>query len=168
MTQDSTAERRRARMAFMDDKKRTQAMTAPIIYIRQEHDTAHAGTWCDVPDGGAPYVPQAAIAAAMMGGVKPLKWDDHSDPHRLIFHAVTPFGKYYIQQSFFPEPAFVVTAINEIHITRAFDFVAAKAAAQADYQARILSALSITADAMAALAAVKALAAQICAMEGIE
>lgn len=40
-----------------------QAMTAPVIYIREDDDTDHAGTWCDVPDGGIPYVPQAAIAA---------------------------------------------------------------------------------------------------------
>ena len=59
MTQDSHDEKRRKHMAVMDDKNKT--MIAPIIYISTEPDTTHAGTWCDVADGGIPYVPQAAI-----------------------------------------------------------------------------------------------------------
>lgn len=39
-------------------------MTALVIYIRAEDDTNHAGTWCDVNDGGVPYVPQYKLTAA--------------------------------------------------------------------------------------------------------
>lgn len=78
MTQDSTPERRRKQMAFMDDKKGTQAMTAPekiwavTGYIgpqdmRGEWATDPAKILGGVTEYTRTDLSQAAIATAMMG-----------------------------------------------------------------------------------------------------
>lgn len=114
--------------------------------------------WNDKPTGNATVARlytkaelQAAIAAAMMKAVKPLVWCDlHKD------------GCTFVpRENFNP---FHFSATISLRHSGAWHFAgnlfptleAAKAAAKADYQARILSALSIPTDPMAALEAVKA------------
>jgi hypothetical protein len=92
---------------------------------------------------------QAAIAAAMMGVVKPLEWIENPDTGEggmlgggvinATYHAMDD-GWCFHRARFWRETE---------------NIEAAKAAAQADYQARILSALSIPTDTMAALEEIK-------------
>lgn len=99
---------------------------------------------------------KAAIAAAMMGAVKPLEWEEiESDPGGYAWRARKPFGSsYYIHKN---------KAGLFCWIAGEGDYgslESAKADAQADYAARILSALSIPNDASAALEAMMAEAEQ--------
>jgi hypothetical protein len=85
---------------------------------------------------------QAAIAAAMMGAVKPLEWDIQN-------MARDTWGNHY-------EVRQVGNKWELDHPQLMGEYIfdsepEAKAAAQADYQTRILSALSIPTDAIAAL-----------------
>ncbi len=96
---------------------------------------------------------QAAITAAMMGAVKPLEWV-HDKAECEVGVYVIDSGKSgdgrwwaWALNPDASDPFFIWTYGNSAG-TEEF----AKAAAQADYQARILSALSIPTDAAAALA----------------
>ena len=100
---------------------------------------------------------QAAIAAAMVGAVKPLKWE--------YGKAECELGTYVIESAEYVDGRCAAWALNrgdtdpffmDTNGEPAENKEAAKAAAEADYQARILSALSIPTDATAALEAVKA------------
>jgi hypothetical protein len=75
--------------------------------------------------------------------VKPLVWDDWSSGHRLRLDAPTRFGAYTIMQMHFPEMHFKIETPNRQTLS-AESLNAAKAAAQADYEARIMAALEPT------------------------
>jgi hypothetical protein len=100
---------------------------------------------------------QAAIAAAMMGAVKPLEWGGYYGRS-----AANPWGGYHITDREGPNQDYDWFGWTQLS-RGGFDesdedyptIEAAKAAAQADYQARILSALSIPTDATAALEEIK-------------
>ncbi len=104
---------------------------------------------------------QAAIAQAMMGAVKPLEWFGALSS----YFAVSAVGAYQCHKTQNQNTDnFKITRIyidgqglKQSHSLGYYNGLdAAQAAAQADYQARILSALSAPTDAMAALEAVKA------------
>lgn len=117
-------------------------------------------------------LPQAAIAAAMMGAVKSLEWD--GDGRRLRLDDTLQFSKSYDWDGYnlmrgegygvgcgyivWPDSIGsklwnVYGTFDGLYIQNCYGERGAKAAAQADYQTR---ALSIPTDAMAALEAVKA------------
>ena len=72
--------------------------------------------------------------------VKPLEWDDWSEPHKYWYYSETSFGRYSIRQAFFPESCFIAVTPTELRISEN-TLEAAKAAAQADYEHRIIAAL---------------------------
>ena len=74
--------------------------------------------------------------------VKPLEWDDWSEPHKYWYYSETSFGRYSIRQAFFQESCFVVVTPTELRISEN-TLEDAKAAAQADYERRILAALEV-------------------------
>lgn len=91
---------------------------------------------------------QAAIAAAMMEAVKPLEWFNIGSLGDIRAQSIV--GRYEIIAQPNGSYSLIIGARSFWNETLA----AAKSAAQADYQARILSALSIRTDGMAALEAV--------------
>lgn len=122
------------------------------LHLRAECQPFADGEYVRFADAKA-YT-QAAIAAAMMGAVvKSLEWWDSpyfSASHGESYHCIHRSDNFY-----------EVRVGNEGDKSPSIDgtyasLESAKAAAQADYQARILSALSIPTDPMAALEAVKA------------
>lgn len=82
-----------------------------------------------------------AIAAlpAVTVGVKPLVWEDRSSAVHPRFKAVTGFGTYYIERN--KAGLFDWWSPYRMGKTEVKTLDAAKAAAQADYTARILAAL---------------------------
>lgn len=77
-----------------------------------------------------------AAADAVLANVPGLVWEDDNDPHRTKTRAACSFGYYRITQRFFPESHFVVETPTGMTI-HADHFHAAKAAAEADYRARL-------------------------------
>ena len=69
--------------------------------------------------------------------VKPLEWKDWSARHRVIVVA----QEYTITQRHFPDMHFVIERLGRKPLPPSDTLEAAKAAAQADYEARILSAV---------------------------
>jgi hypothetical protein len=100
---------------------------------------------------------QAAIAAVMMGAVKPLGWGGYYGRS-----AANPWGGYHITDREGPNQDYDWFGWTQLS-RGGFDesdedyptIEAAKAAAQADYNTRILSALSIPTDATTAIRAIK-------------
>ena len=72
--------------------------------------------------------------------VKPLEWEDWSARHRTNLTAITQFGRYGIMQLHFPEMHYKIEPPHGKPFS-ASTLEAAEAAAQADYEARILAAL---------------------------
>ena len=72
--------------------------------------------------------------------VKPLEWDDWSEPHEYWYCSETSFGRYIIRQAFFSESCFIAVTPTELRISEN-TLEDAKAAAQADYERRIIAAL---------------------------
>lgn len=72
--------------------------------------------------------------------VKPLEWEDWSAQHRTNITAMTQFGRYGVIQLHFPEMHYKIEPPVGKPLS-ALTLEAAKAAAQADYEARIRSAL---------------------------
>lgn len=83
-----------------------------------------------------------AVKAWMLEGVKvkPLVWEDWSARHRTNVTAMTEFGRYGVMQLHFPELHFKIEPPHG-KPSSADTLEAAKAAAQADYEARIRAAL---------------------------
>lgn len=129
-------------------------MTGPerIWAMQDRCGTWDTGTFCGVNDGGTEYVRadlmQAEIArltaerdAALAGAVKPLVWIDNPD-QALDCWMVDDFGLYQITDE-------LVLFAGHESTGRKFDtLVAAKAAAQADYEARILAAIQTDTEAV--------------------
>lgn len=95
---------------------------------------------------------------AMMGAVKPLEWVKH--PNASMWRCDTVVGLYQVAAIAQPATWTFDGLPGQTASGEADDEHEAKAAAQADYQARILSALSIPTDATAALDAMLAEAEQ--------
>ena len=74
--------------------------------------------------------------------VKPLEWDDWSEPHEYWYCSETSFGRYIIRQAFFPESCFIAVTPTEFRISEN-TLEDAKAAAQADYERCIIAALEM-------------------------
>lgn len=72
--------------------------------------------------------------------VKPLEWEDWSAQHRTNLTAMTQFGRYGVIQLHFPEMHYKIEPPVGKPLS-ALTLEAAKAAAQADYETRIRSAL---------------------------
>ena len=72
--------------------------------------------------------------------VKPLEWEDWSAQHRTNLTAMTQFGRYGVMQLHFPEMHYKIEPPVGKPLS-ALTLEAAKAAAQADYERRILGAL---------------------------
>lgn len=82
----------------------------------------------------------AALREARGVRVKPMVWEDWSAKHRTNHTADTPFGRYGVMQFHFPDMHFKIEPPTaKPFIADTLD--AAKAAAQADYERRILAAL---------------------------
>ena len=95
----------------------------------------------DVDDEEAPpYAVEYIRADLARPKVKPLEWDDWGEPHKYGYYSETSFGRYSIRQAFFPESCFVVVTPTELRISEN-TLEAAKAAAQEDYERRIIAAL---------------------------
>jgi hypothetical protein len=88
---------------------------------------------------------------AMMGAVKPLEWVKH--PNAYMWRCDTVVGLYQVAAIAQPATWTFDGLPGQTASGEADDEHEAKAAAQADYSARILSALSIPTDAAAALEA---------------
>lgn len=82
----------------------------------------------------------AALREARGVRVKPLVWEDWSAKHRTNYTADTPFGRYGVMQFHFPDMHFKIEPPTGKPFI-ADTLGAAKAAAQADYERRILAAL---------------------------
>ena len=74
--------------------------------------------------------------------VKPLEWVNLSEPHNNWYYADASFGRYRITQVFFPESCFIAVTPTELRISEN-TLEDAKAAAQEDYERRILAALEM-------------------------
>jgi hypothetical protein len=81
---------------------------------------------------------EAQLAAPAVK-VKPLVWEEWGVKHRRVFAAQTAIGYYCVTELFFPETYFQIETPNGKTLTES-TADAAKAAAQADYEARILAA----------------------------
>lgn len=75
--------------------------------------------------------------------IKDLEWEDSSARHRIVLSATSSAGVYHITQRYFPEEMFTLEKANRDAVNLP-TLAAAKAAAQADYEARILAALEVT------------------------
>ena len=90
----------------------------------------------------ATAAPEAVKREAGAVKVKPLVWNEYlaSNGKRIMAYADTPLTTYRVNQRFFPEEAFTVESVDmERSIFNTFE--AARDAAQADYEARILAAI---------------------------
>lgn len=131
-------------------KAKYEAVTSERPYIvgwNHGFDYAeHADETREVPDVVEMLV-QERLKAAQVACVEPLEWEDHfvSNGSRAISYSVAPSLTYRIEQKFFPETHFHVTA-GEITFT-AGSLPEAKSVAQADNEQRILSAITMRSEA---------------------
>ncbi len=145
----------------MDDKKGTQAMTTPELtrYVYEDgcYQASINGQMCRFADVEA-YT-QAAIAAAMMGAVKPLEWDGEDGngfgpalPDGLSYFVIDESGEgdYSWELIAYGRTLEDSGGVTWLTIGEARD------GASRHYVRSVLDALPIPTDTMAALEAVKA------------
>ena len=139
---DLEAERNGALTALVESREAQQEADRAIANLQREYDKR--GDRISELEA----VRDAALSAtipAVAPGVRVLEWRDSSVPANAVCHAVAAFGTYFIDACL--EGYFSVT-YDDNGVARCKGLEAAKAAAQADYEARIITALDTPAPAL--------------------
>ena len=114
------------------------------IWAWVDYDGNWDGTWlADSQTLQPERLPDAEYIRADLAKprVKPLEWKEYCTANgRAMGYAINPLVTYHITQKFFPE-AFFSVEVGEGSFLSADTMDGAKAAAQVDYERRILEAL---------------------------
>ena len=144
----------------MTDTDTIARLTAELVEVRRENTMLHEA---NEGLGAACWTAQRELAAALAGAVEVRELEWVQNPVAEIWRCDTMIGTYKVF-GVGPAPTWDFDGLSDIALARCAESVeAAKAAAQADYRARILAALHPSPDALQAVtAAAFEAAAKIC------
>jgi len=134
----------------MTDTDTIARLTAELVEVRRENTMLHEA---NEGLGAACWTAQRELAAALAGAVEVRELEWVQNPVAEIWRCDTMIGTYKVF-GVGPAPTWDFDGLSDIALARCAESVeAAKAAAQADYRARILAALHPSPDALQAVTA---------------